>query len=107
MGADCLRFCARWISLLTHAALVSVSSLLMSLARLCSAVETREWVEELTSPSELHAASRANRAKLLSVQQTVDAAFQARDFGAMKLATIRLSFLTNIEEEIYKRLPVA
>ena len=72
-----------------------------------SPVETREWVEELSSPSELHAASRSNRAKLALAQQSVDAAFRAGDFAAMKSATIRLSFLTNIEEEIYKRMPVA
>ena len=70
------------------------------------AVETREWVEELTDHAELLAASRSNHSKLLLVQRAVADAFEAQDFEAMRQHTIRLSFLTNIQDEIYKRMPV-
>lgn len=72
------------------------------------AVEARESLEELTSTAvaELLEAARDNRHKLAAVQRDLAESYSAGDMTAMRRHTIRLSFLNNIEEEIYKRMPV-
>lgn len=91
--------------------------LLPCIAHLCSlrcslvcacAVEARESLEDLTSTAvaELLEAARDNRHKLAAVQRDLAESYSAGDMTAMRRHTIRLSFLNNIEEEIYKRMPV-
>ena len=71
-------------------------------------VEARESLEDLTSTAvaELLEAARDNRHKLAAVQRDLAESYSAGDMTAMRRHTIRLSFLNNIEEEIYKRMPV-
>ena len=77
--------------------------------RVCAcSVEARESLEELTSTAvaELLEAARDNRHKLAALQRDLAESYSAGDMTAMRRHTIRLSCLYNIEEEIYKRMPV-
>jgi hypothetical protein len=69
-------------------------------------VETRESLEEAESPAELQSFALHNLSELRRVQRSLSDSFAQRDLDAMRQHTIRLSFLTTIEEEIYKRMPV-
>lgn len=87
--------------------LTSCGSLLLLLC-LCHSfsVETRESLEEAHTSAELQTFARHNLSELKRVQESIAHAFAAGDLTAMRQHTIRLSFLTTIEEEIYRRMPV-
>lgn len=96
-------WCARAGVLLTRLLLVGACA-----SRACSSspVDIREELESTTSLSVLTRLASANRAALTSVYQSLEAAHRARDVPAMRQLTIQLSYLQNIETEVYKKMPI-
>ena len=74
-------------------------------ALLCP-VEVREELEETSNPSDLLRLAQTNHAALKQLYHEIDQAYRNGDITQMKYLTIKLSYMQNIETEIYKKMPV-
>lgn len=70
-------------------------------------MEIRESLESVSSESDLRRFASSNRASLDRLYEQLTRAFDSTDTDAMRQLTIKLSYVQNIEAEIYRKMPVA
>lgn len=69
-------------------------------------VEIREQLESASSVDELTTFARDNQRALTRLYRDIEEAVQKHDVETMTQLVIKLSYLHNVEAEIYKKMPV-